>query len=153
MVASVPELPNRHSGSPHRCASSVGDEIASSVGCAKCVPSSDPLLDGATMAGCACPARETPYPPWKSLYSVPSTSKTWEPEPWLIQTACGSAICQFEVAPPASTPWDRSINARDCGLAIQEDLALFVDQRVQIDSGRIRSRVGVDGGHNCSSAV
>src|SRR5688572_4157672 len=37
-----------------------------------------------------------------STYSLPSTSQTWEPWPWLIHTACGSAICQLEVAPPAS---------------------------------------------------
>ena len=37
-----------------------------------------------------------------STYSLPSTSQTWEPSPWLIQTAWGSAICQFDVAPPAS---------------------------------------------------
>src|SRR5215217_454295 len=37
-----------------------------------------------------------------STYSLPSTSQTWEPWPWLIQTACGWAICQLEVAPPAS---------------------------------------------------
>ncbi len=37
-----------------------------------------------------------------STYSLPSTSQTWEPWPWLIQTACGCAICQLEVAPPAS---------------------------------------------------
>src|ERR1700754_2079175 len=43
-----------------------------------------------------------PYPPCMSTYSLPSTSQTWEPRPWLIHTACGCAICQFEVAPPAS---------------------------------------------------
>ena len=32
------------------------------------------LMRAATMAGCACPARDTPYPPWKSEYSTPSTS-------------------------------------------------------------------------------
>src|SRR3954451_11323762 len=38
-----------------------------------------------------------------STYSLPSTSYTLEPAPWLSQTACGAAICQLEVAPPAST--------------------------------------------------
>ena len=33
---------------------------------------------------------------------------TWEPSPWLIQTACGCAICQLDVAPPAS---DRAASA------------------------------------------
>ena len=37
-----------------------------------------------------------------STYSLPSTSQTWEPWPWLIHTAWGCAICQLEVAPPAS---------------------------------------------------
>ena len=38
-----------------------------------------------------------------STYSLPSTSQTWEPSPWLIHTAWGWAICQLDVAPPAST--------------------------------------------------
>ncbi len=33
---------------------------------------------------------------------MPSTSYSLEPAPWLIHTACGSATCQLEVAPPAS---------------------------------------------------
>ena len=44
---------------------------------------------------------DAPYPPCMSTYSLPSTSQTWEPWPWLIQTAWGWAICQLEVAPPA----------------------------------------------------
>ena len=75
--------------------------IASSVGWAKWVPCETRAVTAATIAGCACPARDTPYPPWKSEYSQPSTSQIREPRPWLIHTGCGSAICQLDVAPPA----------------------------------------------------
>ncbi len=74
MVASVPELANRHSGWPNRCASSSATTIASSVGWAKCVPRPTRRCTASTIAGCAWPASETPYPPWKSEYSNPSTS-------------------------------------------------------------------------------
>ena len=74
MVASVPELPNRHSGSPNRSARLSATMIASSVGCAKWVPLPTRPWTAATIAGCAWPASETPYPPWKSEYSHPSTS-------------------------------------------------------------------------------
>ena len=74
MVASVPELPNRHSGWSNRSARLSATTIASSVGCAKWVPRVTRSCTAATIAGCACPARDTPYPPWKSEYSKPSTS-------------------------------------------------------------------------------
>ncbi len=67
------------------------------------------------MKGFAWPAKDTPYPPWKSAYSFPSTSNIRGPSPWLIHTACGSAICQFEVAPPASVRAARSKWARLAG--------------------------------------
>jgi len=38
MVASVPELANRHCGRPNLAHSSVATAIAASVGCAKWVP-------------------------------------------------------------------------------------------------------------------
>src|SRR3954454_16345866 len=47
-----------------------------------------------------------------STYSLPSTSYTFEPAPWLSQTACGAAICQLEVAPPASTSRPRCTSSR-----------------------------------------
>ncbi len=74
MVASVPELPNRHSGCPNRSARLSDTTIASSVGWAKCVPRPTRRWTASTIAGWAWPASETPYPPWKSEYSKPSTS-------------------------------------------------------------------------------
>ncbi len=101
MVASVPEFANRHSGSPQRAASSSATSSASSVGWAKWVPRATRSVTAATIAGWACPAADTPYPPCMSTYSVPSTSYTFEPRPWLIHTAWGREICQLEVTPPA----------------------------------------------------
>jgi hypothetical protein len=60
MVASVPELANRHSGSSKRRASSPAIQIASSVGCAKCVPRLTRSLTAATIAGWAWPAMAAP---------------------------------------------------------------------------------------------
>src|SRR3954452_13834526 len=102
MVASVPELPNRHSGWPKRSARLSATTMESSVGWAKWVPRATRARTAPTIAGWLWPASETPYPPWKSEYSLPSTSYSFEPSPWLSQTACGSATCQLEVAPPAS---------------------------------------------------
>ena len=74
MVASVPELANRHSGRPNRAASSPATTTASCVGWAKCVPRATWRVTASTIAGCACPASPTPYPPCRSTYSLPSTS-------------------------------------------------------------------------------
>ena len=60
MVASVPELANRHSGRPKRRASSPAIQIASSVGWAKCVPRRTRSLTASTIAGWAWPAMEAP---------------------------------------------------------------------------------------------
>ncbi len=61
MVASVPELANRHSGRPKRRARSSATPIASSVGWAKWVPRRDPVADRLDDApGGAWPAMETP---------------------------------------------------------------------------------------------
>jgi len=51
MVASVPELANRHSGSPNLRVSSSATRIAAGVGCAKCVPSVTWPRTASTMAG------------------------------------------------------------------------------------------------------
>ncbi len=102
MVDSVPELPKRHNGWPNRAERLSATTMESSVGCAKWVPRPTRVRTASTIAGWAWPASDTPYPPWKSEYSLPSTSYSFEPAPWLIQTACGSATCQLEVAPPAS---------------------------------------------------
>src|SRR3954468_9271881 len=47
-----------------------------------------------------------------STYSLPSTSYTFEPSPWLSHTACGAAICQLDVTPPASTSRPRRTSSR-----------------------------------------
>ena len=60
MVASVPELANRHNGRPNRRASSPAFQMASSVGCAKCVPRLTCSLTASTIAGCAWPAIDAP---------------------------------------------------------------------------------------------
>ena len=51
MVASVPELANRHCGRPNLRASSVATAIAFRVGCAKCVPCATWSRTALTMAG------------------------------------------------------------------------------------------------------
>ena len=60
MVASVPELANRHNGSSKRRASSPAIQMASSVGCAKCVPRLTRSLTASTIAGWAWPAMAAP---------------------------------------------------------------------------------------------
>ncbi len=60
MVASVPELANRHSGRPKRRASSSPTATAFRVGWAKWVPRPTWLRTASTMAGWACPARAAP---------------------------------------------------------------------------------------------
>ena len=60
MVASVPELANRHSGRSKRRDNSPAIQIASSVGWAKWVPRRTRSLTAATMAGCAWPAMDAP---------------------------------------------------------------------------------------------
>ena len=74
IVASVPEFAKRQSGKPNRRPNSAATQIASSVGWAKWVPRRTRSDTAATMAGCACPAIDAPYPPCMSTYSVPSTS-------------------------------------------------------------------------------
>src|SRR3954452_561469 len=143
MVASVPEFPKRHSGWPKRSARLSATTIESSVGCAKWVPRATRARTASTIAGWLCPASETPYPPWKSEYSLPSTSYSFEPSPWLSQTACGSATCQLEGAPPASRR-ARPAGGRAAGeparplghglaasLPLQEGVGLVRDQAVE----------------------
>ena len=115
MVASVPELANRHCGRPNLRASSVATTMALAVGWAKWVPCATWSRTARTMAGCAWPASAAPYPPCRSMYSLPSTSYTLEPLPWLSQTGCGSVICQLDVTPPASTPRARAASSADLG--------------------------------------
>ena len=60
IVASVPELANRHSGRPNRRASSSATANAVCVGWAKWVPLVAWLRTASTMAGWACPASAAP---------------------------------------------------------------------------------------------
>ncbi len=81
IVASVPELLNRHCGSPKRRCSSSATAIEPSVGAAKWVPRSIWALTAAPTVGLAWPMHITPNPLWKSTYSLPSTSQTRLPSP------------------------------------------------------------------------
>ena len=81
MVDSVPELVNRHCGSPKRRVSSSATTIEPSVGAAKWVPRSTRALTAAPTVGLAWPMHMTPKPLWKSMYSFPSTSQTRVPSP------------------------------------------------------------------------
>ena len=81
IVASEPELTKRQRGRPKRALSSSATMIASSVGAAKCVPSSKRARIARTIAGCAWPCTIEPNPLWKSIISFPSTSHTREPSP------------------------------------------------------------------------
>ena len=81
MVASVPELANRTSSSPKRRQISSASSTVIGVGAAKCVPWVTAWVMASTIVGCAWPTMPTPKPPWKSRYSLPSTSHTWLPAP------------------------------------------------------------------------
>ena len=59
-VASVPEFPNRQNGSPVRSVSASATGSASSVGCAKCVPSATRFCTASTILGWAWPITITP---------------------------------------------------------------------------------------------
>ena len=60
MVASVPELANRHRGRPNRRVSSSATVTASGVGWAKWVPRPAWRVTASAMAGWACPASAAP---------------------------------------------------------------------------------------------
>ena len=102
IVASVPELAKRHNGRPKRRASSTETGIRSGVGWAKWVPRPTCRLTASTIAGWAWPITIVPKPACMSTYSLPSTSHTWAPLPWLIHTGHGGASCHDEATPPAS---------------------------------------------------
>src|SRR5829696_3866026 len=140
MVASVPELAKRHSGTPKRRASSSATTMASEVGWAKWVPLATRSLTAATTAGWAWPTAMTPKPPCRSTYSLPSASQTREPRPWLIQTAWGREICQLEVTPPASDPAARSSRSREPGWRSRNRCswtAISSSRRVPTDIGTV----------------
>ena len=107
MVASVPELQNRHRAA-RTAGQLLGHPIASSVGWAKWVPRGLVRI-AATTAGWAWPTA-TPYPPWRSTYSLPSTSQILEPTPRSIQIGWGRDLPvgghpagQRAPGPPASS--------------------------------------------------
>jgi hypothetical protein len=113
MVASVPELPNRHNGSRKRRASSAETVMTSAVGWAKCVPSLTREVTARTTAGCVCPTTLTPNPACRSTYSDSSASQTCEPAPRSIHTVPGGASCQLDATPPARLALADSVNRCD----------------------------------------
>src|SRR5262245_42137172 len=131
MVASVPELPNRHIGSRKRRASSAETGMTSAVGCAKWVPSGMREEIARTTAGWVCPTTLTPNPACRSTYSVPSTSQTCEPAPRSIHTVPGGASCQLDATPPAKLAFADEVNRCDC--PVQEDALLLGDEPIQGD--------------------
>ncbi len=81
MVASVPELAKRTWSRSNRRHSSSATATVTGVGAAKWVPVVAARVMASTMVGWACPQIPAPKPPWKSMYSWPSTSHTLEPWP------------------------------------------------------------------------
>ena len=79
IVASVPEFTNRICSSWNREQISSASATVVSVVTAKWMPWSATLRIASTIFGWAWPTTFTPNPPWKSVYSVPSTSHTCEP--------------------------------------------------------------------------
>ena len=81
IVASVPEFTNRIRSTWKRRQISSASETVASVVTAKWMAPSAARLMAATIFGLAWPTTFTPNPPWKSVYSVPSTSQTFDPFP------------------------------------------------------------------------
>ncbi len=123
-VDSVPLLVKRHCGCPKRRASSSATATSSGTGCAKCEPRAIRSLTAVTTAGWAWPTTITPKPLWKSTYSLPSTSHTWLPLPWSMNTGCGGVSWNDDGTP-------RGIDARRLlpqlarPLALGEEVALL----------------------------
>ena len=90
IVDSEPEFVKRHLGRPQRRASSSATMTLSSVTAAKCVPCGMRSVTARTIAGWACPCTIVPKPLWKSRYSEPSTSQTFEPTPCLRKIGWGA---------------------------------------------------------------
>ena len=86
IVASVPEFTKRICSSWNREQISSARATVVSVVTAKWMPWSATLRIASTIFGWAWPTTFTPNPPWKSVYSVPSTSHTFEPDPRLRYT-------------------------------------------------------------------
>ncbi len=81
MVASVPEFTNRICSSWNREQISSASATVASVVTAKWIPPIGDVADRLHDQRMPWPTTLTPKPPWKSVYSVPSTSQTREPEP------------------------------------------------------------------------
>ena len=81
IVASVPEFTNRICSSWNRSQIASASATVVSVVTAKWMPWSATARIASTIFGCAWPTTLTPKPPWKSTYSLPSTSQTFEPCP------------------------------------------------------------------------
>jgi hypothetical protein len=67
----VAEPPQRQPEPPGEL---LGDDDGVLGGLREGVPRATRSVTARTIAGCAWPTRETPYPPCRSTYSVPSTS-------------------------------------------------------------------------------
>ena len=61
-----------------------------------------------TIAGCAWPCTIVPKPLWKSRYSEPSTSQTFEPTPCLRKIGCGARTWYEDGTPFGMTARERS---------------------------------------------
>ena len=109
MVASVPEFTNRIWSSWKREQISSASATVFSVVTAKWIPRSATRRIASTIFGCAWPTTLTPKPPWKSVYSEPSTSQTRESWPRSRYTGYGSPAWKFE-----ATPAGRLLRARSC---------------------------------------
>src|SRR6185503_5893712 len=82
IVASVPELTNRICSSWKRSQIASASATVSGVVTAKWIALLAALVSASTILGWAWPTTLTPKPPWKSLYSLPSTSQTLEAFPF-----------------------------------------------------------------------
>ncbi len=81
IVASVPEFTNRICSSWKRSQIASASAMVSGVVTAKWIAFCAALVSASTILGWAWPTTLTPKPPWKSVYWVPSTSKTLDPLP------------------------------------------------------------------------
>ena len=121
IVASVPELVNRHNGRPKRRASSAATGTMSGTGWAKCVPAATRAVTAATIAGWAWPASVVPKPLCRSTYSVPSTSQTLDPCPRSMNTGHGGASCHDEATPPGR--WADAVTCSSCDRGVRASSA------------------------------
>ena len=108
IVDSEPEFVKRHLGMPQRRASSSATTTLSSVIAAKWVPSGMRSATARVIAGWAWPCTIEPKPLWKSRYSEPSTSQTFEPTPRSRKIGCGLRAWYEDATPIGMTLRERS---------------------------------------------